>query len=79
MSEDNKMKYEIGDTVRIKDGGPQVYTIKQASSAGPRYLLQLGSDGKNIQWKNEDEIELVEKVKKPDDESRFVPGRGIME
>jgi len=72
------MKFDLGDTVKIKDGGPQVYNITQASSAGPRYLLQLGNDGAAIQWKMEDEIELVAKVKKPDDGPRFVPERGIM-
>jgi hypothetical protein len=72
------MKFELGDSVKIKDSGPEVYRITQASSAGPRYLLQLGNDGGAIQWKLEEEIELVAKVKKPDRGPRFVPRRGIM-
>jgi uncharacterized protein YodC (DUF2158 family) len=72
------MKFDLGDTVKIKSAGPEVYKITQASTAGPRYLLQLGNDGAAIQWKMEEEIELVAKVKKPDDGPRFVPDRGIM-
>jgi uncharacterized protein YodC (DUF2158 family) len=72
------MKFELGDIVRIKNGGPQVYKITQATSSGPTYLLQLGNGGTAIQWKKEDEIELVSKPKKPDSGPRFVPERGIM-
>ena len=72
------MKFEVADTVRIKDGGAEVFRITQASSAGPRYLLQLGNDGAAIQWRKEEELELVAKAKKPDDGPRFVPERGIM-
>jgi uncharacterized protein YodC (DUF2158 family) len=72
------MKFEIGDTVKIKNVGPEIFKITQASSAGPRYLLQLGNDGAKIQWKLEDEIELVAKVKKPDPGPGLVPERGIM-
>lgn len=72
------MKFELGDTVRIKNGGPQVYKITQASTSGPIYLLQLGNDGAAIQWKKEDEIELVAKAKKPDGGPGLVPERGIM-
>lgn len=73
------MKFDLGDSVRITNAGPEVYTIKQASSGGPRYLLQLGNDGAAIQWKQENEIELVAKVKKPDEGPRFTPSRGIMD
>lgn len=72
------MKFELGDSVRIKNGGPEIYKITQATSSGPTYLLQLGNDGAKIQWKKEDEIELVAMVKKPDNGPRFVPERGIM-
>lgn len=73
------MRFELGDTVKIVNGGPEVYKITQASSAGPRYLLQLGNDGAKIQWRMEDELELVAKGKKPNDGPRFVPDRGIMD
>ena len=73
------MKFELGDTVKIKNGGPEVFRITQASSDGPRYLLQLGNDGAAIQWRKEVELELVAKGKNPDDDGpRFVPDRGIM-
>jgi hypothetical protein len=73
------MRYGLGDIVEIKNGGTQTYKITQASDSGPRYLLQLGNDGTKIQWKMEDEIELVAKAKQPGDDSPgFVPERGIM-
>jgi uncharacterized protein YodC (DUF2158 family) len=72
------MNFELGDTVKIKNSGPEVFKITQASSDGPRYLLQLGNDGAAIQWRNEEEIELVAKVKKPDYGPGFVLERGIM-
>jgi hypothetical protein len=72
------MNFDLGDTVKIKNGGPEIYTITQASSDGPRYLLQLGNNGAAIQWKKEDEIDLIAKVKKPN-LSGLVPERGIME
>ena len=71
------MKCELGDTVKVKNGGPGIYWIREARAAGPLYLLQLGNDGAAIQWRKEDELELVAKAKKPDDGPRFVPERGI--
>jgi hypothetical protein len=72
------MEYGLGDIVKIKGAGPQEYRITQASSDGPRYLLQLGNDGAAIQWKMEEEIELVSRAKKPPSGPGFVPDRGIM-
>jgi hypothetical protein len=72
------MKFENGDTVKIKNGGTEVFWIRETREAGPLYLLQLGNDGANIQWQKEEEIELVAKVKKPDTGPGLVPERGIM-
>ena len=72
------MEYGLGDIVKIRNAGPQEYKITQTSSDGPRYLLQLGNDGAAIQWKMEEEIELVSRAKKPPNSPGFVPDRGIM-
>jgi len=70
--------FELRDSVRIKNGGQEVFTIVQARSDG-LYLIQLGNDGASIQWKKESELELVTKAKKPDSSPGFVPDRSIME
>jgi hypothetical protein len=72
------MEFELDDTVTIKNGGSEVYTITQVRTGGI-YLLQLGNDGANIRWRKADELELVGKLKKSDDDPRFIPDRGIMD
>ena len=70
--------FELGDSVRIKNGGPEVFTIVEIRSAGP-YKIQLGNDGTSVQYKKESELELVAKAQKPNSGSAFVPTRPIME
>lgn len=44
------MEFEIGDTVKIKGGGAEIYTVKQIRPG--LYLIQLGTDGAAIQGKS---------------------------
>jgi hypothetical protein len=70
--------FETHDTVRIKNGGPEVYTI-EAITAGPLYQIELGGDFATRKWVKESDLELVATGNKPDPCPGFVPTRPIME
>jgi hypothetical protein len=61
----------IGDKVRIRNGSPEVWTI--AKILGSKFWIELDGEAATGQWKEESELELVEKCKDPDSGSGFTP------
>jgi len=76
---DVTLMLEAGDSVRIRDGGPAVYTIVGTRSPDDLYQIQLGNNAASVQWKKGSELELVVKAKTSDGEPGFVPTRSIMD
>ena len=73
--------FGLRDKVRIKNGGAEVWTVEQIMylGIGKKYLIELGRDSATRQWKEESEIELLEKAKDPDRSLGFFPASGIMD
>ena len=57
--------FGLHDKVRIKDGGPGVWTIEQIMDveSPKKYWIELNGEFTTRQWKTENELELVEKAK----------------
>jgi hypothetical protein len=70
--------FEVGDSVRIKNAGAEVFTIVEIWVSG-LYKAELGNDAASIRYKRESVLELVAKAKKTDSGPGFVPARPIME
>jgi hypothetical protein len=65
--------FDLHDKVRIKDGGPEVWTITRIMNIDPtRYWIELNGQASTGQWKTASELEL-DKAKDPDSGSGFTP------
>jgi hypothetical protein len=71
------MKFELEDRVRTKDSN-DVWTVKGYHQGSDKYQIQYGLDAATLKFVAADELELVDRPKKDDDGSRFVPTRSIM-
>jgi hypothetical protein len=76
QKEERETTLEMGDAVRIVGGDTRVFRIV---GIGPTtfFKLQVGNDAATWQTIDGSKLELVEKVKRPEGEPGFVPGRSI--
>jgi hypothetical protein len=70
---------EVRDKVKIKDDGPEIWTIAKSREAPKLFWIELNGDAATGTWKKESELELVEKAKMPDTgDGGFYPEDPIM-
>jgi hypothetical protein len=58
MAKDEQMPFEIGDRVRIKDGGTEIWTVVGSRGDEPRWQIQRRKDAPSVQWKDTNELEF---------------------
>jgi hypothetical protein len=58
MAKDEQTPLDIGDRVRIKDGGTDIWTIVGSRGDEPRWQIQRGKDATSVQWKNTTDLEF---------------------
>jgi hypothetical protein len=58
MAKDNQIPLEIGDRVRIKDGGTDIWTIVASRGDEPCWQIQRGKDATSVQWKSTSDLEF---------------------
>jgi len=59
--------FGISDKVRIIGGGPEIWTVDRLRDSPTKlYSIVLNGDAATMQWKKEDELELVARAKRTD-------------